>query len=322
MIEKVCKRDSTIVPFEERRIYQAISYAYADVYGELSEEKEDEVSQITDNVVETLNLFTDTIHVETIQDIVEQEISAFDFYVAKAYITYRYKRAMARNDYNSLIDMVSEKLNAERVENQNANVDERSFGGRIGSMSGAVAKHYALNYCMSKKAKENHLNNIIYTHDLDSYAVGMHNCLTLPIDDLLSKGFNTRQCDVRPANSVNTAFQLVAVLFQIQSLQQFGGVSAGHLDWSMVPYVRKSFTKHLGDGLQYIEKTSEYKTKRFHKWIKADIENHPDGTIHFDDEVFKSQHPEAWEYAMNMTEREVYQAVEGMYHNLKVIRAA
>lgn len=321
MIEKVCKRDGTIVSFEERRIYQAISYAYADVYGELSEEKEDEVSQITDNVVETLNLFTDTIHVETIQDVVEQEISAFDFYVAKAYITYRYKRAMARNDYDSLMEIVDEKLNAKKVENQNANVDEHSFGGRVGSMSGAVAKHYALNYCMSKMAKDNHLNNMIYTHDLDSYAVGSHNCLTLPIDDLLANGFNTRQCDVRPANSGNTAFQLVAVLFQIQSLQQFGGVSAGHLDWSMIPYVRKSFTKHLGDGLIYVEKLSEYKAKRFHKWIQNDTKNHPDGTIHFDDEEFKAQHPDAWEYAYDMTVKEIYQAVEGLMHNLNTLQS-
>jgi ribonucleoside-triphosphate reductase len=58
----------------------------------------------------------------------------------------------------------------------------------------------------------------------------MHNCLTNPIDKLLAEGFTTRQTDVRPASSVNTAMQLVAVIFQLQSLQQFGGVSASHLD--------------------------------------------------------------------------------------------
>lgn len=321
MIEKVSKRDGSVVPFDESRVYSAISSAYAEVYGELTEEKEDEISQITDNVIESISSVNETVDVETIQNIVEQEISAVDFCVAKAYITYRYKREMARNDYNALMDIVSEKLKAENVENQNANVDEKSFGGRIGSMSGAVAKHYALNYCMSKKAKENHLNNTLYTHDLDSYTVGMHNCLTSPIDKLLAKGFNTRQCDVRPANSISTAFQLVAVIFQIQSLQQFGGVSAGHIDWSMIPYVRKSFTKHLGDGLRYVEKISEYKTKRFHKWIANDKEKHPDGTIHFDDKEFQNQHPEAWEYAMDMTIKETYQAVEGMYHNLNTLQS-
>lgn len=85
----------------------------------------------------------------------------------------------------------------------------------------------------------------------------MHNCLTVPIDDLLANGFKTRQTDVRPASSVNTAMQLVAVLFQIQSLQQFGGVAASHLDHSMVPYVRKSFFKHFKDGLKFIEDMSD-----------------------------------------------------------------
>lgn len=95
------------------------------------------------------------------------------------------------------------------------------------------------------------MKNKNYT-DLDSYAVGCHNCLSVPFDDLLAKGFNTRQTDVRPAQSINTAFQLVAVIFQLQSLQQFGGVSATHLDWTMVPYVRKSFAKHLKDAVKYI----------------------------------------------------------------------
>ena len=58
--------------------------------------------------------------------------------------------------------------------------------------------------------------------DLDSYAVGMHKCLSIPFDDLLKNGFKTRQTDVSPANSINTAFQLLAVIFQLQSLQQLG----------------------------------------------------------------------------------------------------
>ena len=79
-------------------------------------------------------------------------------------------------------------------------------------------KKYALDFCVSKMARDNHNNNEIYIHDLSAYAVGMHNCLSIPFDKLLAGGFNTRQTDVRPANSVNTAFQLLAVIFQLQSL--------------------------------------------------------------------------------------------------------
>ena len=157
-------------------------------------------------------------------------------------------------------------------------------------------------------AKNNHLNNEVYIHDLDSYAVGCHNCLSVPFDDLLAKGFNTRQTDVRPAQSINTAFQLVAVIFQLQSLQQFGGVSATHLDWTMVPYVRKSFYKHYVDGCKYIER---YKT--------INIEFDKDTPI--DSEYYKTGDTGAYQYAMDMTERELKQAVEGMYHNLNTLQS-
>ena len=178
--------------------------------------------------------------------------------IAKAYIKYREERTKERNWNSTMMRTAQEKLEGAKIDNQNANVDEHSFGGRRGEFDSVIAKQYALDNCVSKMARENHLNNEIYIHDLDAYAVGMHNCLSVPFDDLLAHGFNTRQTDVRPANSINTAFQLVAVIFQLQSLQQFGGVSATHLDWTMVPYVRKSFYKHYCDGLKYISKKDYY----------------------------------------------------------------
>ena len=148
----------------------------------------------------------------------------------------------------------------------------------------------------------------IYIHDLDHYAVGDHNCLSIPFDDLLANGFNTRQTDVRPANSVNTAMQLVAVIFQLQSLQQFGGVAATHFDWTMVPYVRKSFYKHFKDGIE---------------WIETDqiiLEEINDKTP-INDSLYIKNYGKAYQYALEKTEKEVYQAVEGMYHNLNTLQS-
>lgn len=136
--------------------------------------------------------------------------------IAKAYIEYRQLHKMARSQYKELMHAVAEKLQAKDVKNQNANVDEMSFGGRVGEASDIVTKQYALEYLVSPLSRRNHENNEIYIHDLNSYAVGSHNC-SIPFDDLLKNGFNTRQTDVRPAQSVNTAFQLVAVIFQLQS---------------------------------------------------------------------------------------------------------
>lgn len=315
----VVKRDGREVDFDPEKIFNAISRANKEV-PEKAQLYELAVRNIT-NIIAADCAQYDKLGVEDIQEIVENHLMGYGALdVAKCYIRYRYLHKLARNQYEDLMGAVAQKLSGENIENQNANLDEHSFGGRMGEATRLITKKFALDYCMSDMARQNHLNNEIYIHDLDSYAVGEHNCLSVPFDKLLANGFNTRQTDVRPANSVNTAFQLVAVIFQLQSLQQFGGVSATHLDWTMVPYVRKSFTKHLGNGLIYIEKKSEYKTKRFHKWLKNDPA-HPDGTIHFDDEEFKRQHPEVWEYAMDLTRSEVKQAVEGMYHNLNTLQS-
>lgn len=306
MYLKVIKRNGSKVNFDKQRIVKAIIKAF----NQLNKDIDEAINCATKIANEIEQKCRDDITVEEIQDAVERKLMATSYKdVAKVYINYRQLHKMARDRYQDLMQAVAEKLQAKDVKNQNANVDEHSFGGRIGEASSVVTKRYALDYIVSPMAKANHENNEIYIHDLDSYSVGSHNCLSVPFDDLLANGFNTRQTDVRPAQSVNTAFQLVAVIFQLQSLQQFGGVSATHIDWTMVPYVRKSFIKHWKDGCKYV--------------LGIDV-NKYEGTYNeemsIEDDFFKSFNG-AYDYALDMTIKEVYQAVEGMYHNLNTLQS-
>ena len=304
---KVIKRNGTEVQFDRKKIVSAVMKAFKEQYDILNSEMISCAEKIA-NEIEGISKTKD-LHVEEIQDMVENKLMATKHKnVARAYINYRYLHNMARDQYRDLMNTVSEKLTATNIQNQNANVDEASFGGRIGEAADVVTKKYALEYLVSPMARANHENNEVYIHDLNAYAVGSHNCLSIPFDDLLSKGFNTRQTDVRPAQSINTAFQLVAVIFQIQSLQQFGGVSATHLDWTMVPYVRKSFYKHFKDGVKYLEKID---------WMDDNIIAEK---FSIDDYIYH-KHPDAYEYAMDMTVKEIYQAVEGMFHNLNTLQS-
>ena len=301
-MEYVIKRDGTKVPFDKSKIVNAIEKAMND-----SSDPVDH--KLSENIANEIAAIDEPMDVEAIQNAVENRLMQSGYYeTTRSYMNYRYLHGIARSNYKELMDAVEEKLLGKKIDNQNANVDEASFGGRIGEMSRVVSKRYALDYCMSEMARKNHENNEIYIHDLDSYAVGMHNCLSIPFDDLLANGFNTRQTDVRPAQSISTAFQLVAVIFQIQSLQQFGGVSATHLDWTMVPYVRKSFAKHFKDGIKYIQP-------------KDDLDRVPK-VLSFDDpEANDPRNAKAYQYAMDMTKRELNQAVEGMYHNLNTLQS-
>ena len=319
-MKKVRKRDGRIVDFDSNKIVNAVLAAFKQIDGDISDYAKIKATNIADYIEGYYEEDDDNYipGIEDIQDLVEKGLmSSKRKDVAKAYILYRQERTKARNQKSELNKKITEKLLATNVQNQNANVDEYSFGGRKGEAVNEYLKDYALNYIMSETARDNHLNNEIYTHDLDSYAIGMHNCLSIPFDDLLANGFNTRQADVRPAQSVSTAFQLVAVIFQLQSLQQFGGVSATHLDWTMVPYVRKSFRKHFKDGIFYIENTIEDNKEKSDKIIDTfpkDTEMSIDSPEY---KIFKK----AYNYALDKTIQEVQQSVEGMYHNLNTLQS-
>jgi len=306
---KVIKRDGREVEFDKQKIVDAILNAFRALGEEktpYAQNKAKEIATYIEGYFEGAD--HEGLSVELIQDLVEEKLMKSNRKdVAKHYILYRDKRTRERERKSQLIQDIGEKITASNVQNQNANVDEYSFGGRMGEANSVVMKKYALDYCMSEMAKNNHINNEIYIHDLDHYVVGDHNCLTVPFDKLLANGFNTRQTDVRPAQSVNTAFQLVAVIFQLQSLQQFGGVSASHIDWTMVPYVRKSFWKHYKDGLKYIAHEN------------PDPDWNADACS-IEDKRYK-KFPKVYEYAIDMVTKETYQAVEGMYHNLNTLQS-
>lgn len=288
-IKKALEKANLSVP-EEHRISQTIINNIANKVEQLANEKE--------------TMFT----IEDIQNAIEDYlITANKFELTRACIKYRYIKAMAKNKYAELMDAVAKKVACKDVVNQNANLDEKSFGGRLGETTSLIMKQYALDYCVSPTTRDNHINNMIYIHDQDHYAVGDHNCLTVPFDQLLSEGFNTRQTDVRASGSINTALQLVAVIFQLQSLVQFGGVSAATLDSTLVPYIRKSFSKYFVDEMK----------DRKPKW-KKEV---PKELSFNDPEFTRRKYRKIYKAAMRLLVKETHQAVEAMYHNLNTLQS-
>ena len=334
----VYKRDGQIQEFRPEKIENAVLKAFYDVEKKETEYAKSRAKEIAENI----SALDKDMEVEEIQDIVESQLAKKDMKVARKYIIYRNDRTRDRRRRSELMKQFSEKLKAKDVENQNANVDEKSFGGMIGAASDVMLKQYALDECMSELARNNHILNRIYTHDLNSYAVGMHNCLSIPFDKLLANGFNVRQTDVRPAQSVNTAGQLIAVIFQLQSLQQFGGVSATHIDWTLMPYVRKSFRKHY--IVAYLKNTAAFLyldlmgmlfdnyedeigivRNRFDDWIDENKENfYKETGLKEEDFFFANKEkldPIFYQSALYDTIIETKQAIEALYHNLNTLQS-
>ena len=338
------KRDGRIVDFDETKIVNAIKKA-SDATSEkkLTDEGIARVMQLIQNSLKDKESDTKPIKVKEIHKMVENALMGAEFYdVARSYIEFRSNRDRERLGDTSEISFYRKKLDAKQNDRQNANVDEESFGGRNNEAAASLNKEIALNYYISPKFAKNHRDNISYEHDLSEWCVGEHNCLSLPVDQCLAKGFVVKNSDCRPAGSISSAEQLIQVLIQTQSLQQFGGVSCTHLDFTLELYVRKSFMKHfiiasLKDDksfksinlLQlvfddYIDEVGVVRNA-FEEWLQDNknvfLKN---WGVTFDDFYFGSKTVQRisnkwYQSAMLDTIIETKQAAEGLYHNLNTL---
>lgn len=307
---KVIKRDGRKKEFDESTIFKAIKAANNSKEYPIEKEKritDDQIMEVVKWVVKKMPKAVDEISVEEIQDLVEDGLVHKNHTeVVRSFIKYREDRRKERFLKDETVQAMEAKFSCSDNQKQNANVDENSFGGRIGEASSVYSKEFALNYMMSEKSAKNHRNFEGYIHDLDKFKIGEHNCLSIPFDDLLRNGASIKfYHDIRSAGSVSTAAQQIVVYFQTQSMCQFGGVSATHLDWTLVPYIRKSFFK--------------YYKKHAERILKHELDNSFSNALSIDDEKYKNYCPKAYEWSMEDVIKETEQAMESMLHNLNTL---
>lgn len=311
----VIKRDGLKAEFDRQKIFNAVKKA-SDNSNSSKKMSDLSIDIVVKDVTSSLAKKKE-VGVEEIQDLVIKNLKKTGFKeLAKEYSDFREKRSRDRNKNSSFMKKISIKLTAKDVQYQNANVDEFSYGGRKGEASSELNRYVALNddNIIPEWMSKLHENNEIYIHDLDSYVIGMQNCLSIPYDQLFKYGFKVRQTDIRPPRSISTAFQQLVAIFQVQSLYQFGGCSATHLDTTMVPYFRISFYKNyktVCNILPFIKG----------KWLKSLDGNYDKiKETSIDDKIYKS-HKYIHNCALRMTIKETNQAVESMYHNLNSLQS-
>lgn len=241
----VVKRNGTTEEFDRNKIFKAALKAAiaSDVEGF------DRWAEIIAIDIERLLIGaeTETVSVEEIQDLIEIDLYAIASApaVAKAFILFREKRKQERDKANRYAQIIkSRAISPEESNNKaNANLDENSFSGRMYEASEDLWKETALDDFMPTEIAQLHDDGELYQHDLARFALGQHNCLTCNMKPLLDKGFITRHVTLRTPSKFSVACQQVAVIFQILSQHQFGGIASGHIDRDLAPYVAKSRKK-------------------------------------------------------------------------------
>lgn len=239
-VESVTKRDGTLAPFDENKIYNAILKA-GTTTGEFGNS---DAWLLTAQVMKVINhKFSESLpSIEQIQDIVEQVlISANYFATAKAYILYRDKRNSMRSDHKVMVDVESsineylEKLDW-RV-NANAN-QGYSNGGLILNVSGKVTANYWLSHVYPAEVGEAHRNGDIHIHDLDMLAAY---CAGWSLKNLLKEGFNgvKGKAEANPPKHLTSAVgQMVNFMGTLQN-EWAGAQAFSSVDTYLAPYVKK-----------------------------------------------------------------------------------
>ncbi len=245
----VRKRDGSFVPFDRRRIINAVFKAVKAVGQDDRAVAERVADDVAVKLYRSFFKFGNVPHVEQIQDIIEDTLIGHGLSeVAKAYILYREKRKQAREIGKAIVDgvnLIEEYLTREdwRVqENSNMNYSLQGLNFHISS---SVVARYWLTKLYPAQIEEAHREGDFHIHDLGilaSYCVGWD------LYDLLLRGFGgvPGKVESRPARHFRTALGQIVNFFYTLQGEAAGAQAFSNFDTLLAPFVRY-------DGLSYKE---------------------------------------------------------------------
>lgn len=242
---KIIKRSGEEQIFDSSKIVSAISKANLSVEPKqrLSSEK---IAEIADYIEYKCKKTKRAFNVEEIQDLVENQLMSIGAHeLARNYITYRYTRALARQNNTtdkqilSLID-----CNNEEVKQENSNKNPTINSVQRDYMAGEVSKDLCKRFLVPEDVMKAHEDGLIHFHDADYFAQRMHNCDLVNLEDMLQNGTVISGTMIEKPHSFSTACNIATQIIAQVASNQYGGqsISLTHL----APFVdisRKKFKK-------------------------------------------------------------------------------
>lgn len=244
---KVIKRDGTIVDFDRSKIIIALSKAN-DAVEESERITEAQMDSIADFITDKKK---DRILVEDIQDAVEMKLMELGKYaLSKAYIIYRYNRALVRKANTTDDSILSLIKNSNKdVMEENSNKDAVMAATQRDLIAGEVSKDLTRRMLLPEHISKAHDEGAIHFHDADYFLQPIFNCCLINIGDMLDNGTVMNAKLIESPKSFQVACNVMTQIIASVASSQYGGqsVDVSHLG----KYLRKSrdkFTKHLTEA--------------------------------------------------------------------------
>lgn len=236
---QVIKRDGSTVSFDRKKIEEAIRKANAAVDEDerISESKVIEIADYIESRKRKRFL------VEDIQDMVEDKLmEAGKFELARAYIIYRYERALVRRANTTDESILSLIRNSNKdVMEENSNKDAVVASTQRDLIAGEVSKDLTRRMLLPEKISKAHDEGVIHFHDADYFLQPIFNCCLINIGDMLDNGTVMNGKLIESPKSFQVACTVMTQIIAAVASSQYGGqsVDVSHLG----KYLRKSYVK-------------------------------------------------------------------------------
>ena len=245
----IIKRSGQEVPFDITKIEDAIRKA-SNAVNPTEALSEDRIKLIAKEVAGVCEARDRAMHVEEIQDVVENKIMELGSRtVAKKYIVYRYQRELARKANTTDEQILSLiECNNEDVKQENSNKNPTINSVQRDYMAGEVSKDVASRLLLPQDVVQAHKDGLIHFHDMDYYAQHMHNCDLVNLEDMLQNGTVISGTMIEKPKSFSTACNIATQIIAQVASNQYGGqsISLTHL----APFVdvsRQAIRRELAD---------------------------------------------------------------------------
>ena len=242
---KIRKRNGSEVTFNKQNIVEAISRANEKV--RIDERLTiQEIKDIAKNIEDDCKVSPVAIGYKDIQKMVETSImKAGKYEVATEYITFRYQKALEERK-NTIDDRVLSLLNGdnEDIQQENANKNPNIVSTMRDYMAGEVSKDISQRYLIPSDIYDAHKEGIIHFHDMDYFAMPIHNCCLINLDDMLQNGTIISGTQIDTPHTFSTACNIASQIVAQVASSQYGGqtITASHLSKFIKP-TREYFKK-------------------------------------------------------------------------------
>ena len=336
MYSTIIKRDGRVVEFSKAKIYNAIKKAAEQV----GFENWAVIDKLSELVIDKLDCGDRVValDVEEIQDAVEKVLMENGYTdIAKKYILYRAERARVREAKTELMQtykwliLNEPKLSAKKKKdaNENANIDDDTSMGAMLRCGSEGTKRFNHLYLLDKEASDAHKNGDIHIHDLDFYALTT-TCAQIDLNKLFKGGFSTGDGFLREPNSIRSFSALTCIVIQSNQNDQHGGQSIPAIDWYMAPGIVKTFIKKikLVIDIKYSSRLAERVATNLEYYTQSNSSILNESGLQYTKNAVacvagltEREATKIVNKAIELTDKEAYQAMEAMIHNLNTMHS-